>query len=700
MTLLIASAFVHTAQELERAAAWAQQAGADALEARIDAFTGPTTLLRAILQGHGPLPILLTCRSQAEGGQFAGDGVEAGLRTLGIAEQTGAWIDIELGAWRSSGELREQALAYLAANSEAKLILSAHFQGGLPGDIEEQIEEVLRISPKIIAKVAYVVSLTCGLERLVAEHPGENFAAFDLMARFGSRVIAICMGETGAWTRILAPKFGTFATFASITAERTTAAGQPTILEFQNDFRWKAIERDTKVFGVVGAPIAHSLSPKLFNRWFAEHEINAVFVPLRVEGEELQGFLDECRRRPWLDVHGLSVTIPHKVAALNWAGDCADPMSKAIGAANTVVLNETAVAYNTDCYAAVDSLAVAMGQERSELHGLSVDVLGAGGAARAVCYGLREMGCRVTVFARSSKKAAAFSQWGATVCKWEERTKGGGEVLIQCTPLGIWPKTFNSPMPPEALRGRKLVFDLIYRPLKTRLLLDAETVGCRTLSGLDMFVRQAASQFALWTGLTPDMADASRFLRGLIEAESRDRPRIALIGARGSGKSTVGALLAELLNVPHVDTDGLIEAAAGKSIAEIFASEGEAGFRRRELSATLGVLLVCPAVISLGGGFVLHHEEDWIAMRRAAKIVWLTAPADVLAERIQSDPKSPTRRPRLTAKSAEEEMEEILGAREPLYRNYADFVVDTSKHGADEVARQIVALIAADSSNL
>lgn len=680
MTLLIASAFVNTVQEAQRVADQAWKAGADALEARIDSFQGTSSDLRAFLRKQEQSHWLITCRSREEGGHFAGDVVDAGMRTLEIVEGTTASIDIELATWRASAELRRRVSKHLATDTSIKLILSAHFLERVPSDVEEVIRDALSIGLRVVVKIAYAI-----------EHITQSLAAFDLMRAFGSRVIAIAMGEAGSWTRILAPKFGAFATFATLDQAMSTASGQYTVQQLRERFRWESINADTKFFGVAGDLIAHSLSPALFNRWFEHHGHNAVFVPLRV-GQDcggLEQFLSECQRRPWLGLRGLSVTIPHKAAALGWAGEHADPMSRAIGAANTLVLADSGpAAYNTDCHAAVDSLAAALGKNRNELAGHTVDVLGAGGSARAVCYGLCEMGCRVAVFARSAAKATDFADWGASVRNWNDRLSGQGTVLVNCTPIGLWPKIGKSPMPAYALAGKELVFDLIYRPLRTKLLIDAEAAGCKIVGGLDMFVRQAATQFALWTGMTPDTRSAFEFLQNLLCEEVRRRQSVALIGARGSGKSTVAGLLAELLGLAHIDTDEMVVSESGHTIAEIFASEAEAGFRIREHSAVRRAVELAPAVISLGGGAVLD-PANMASIRTLATIVWLTARPSTLVERIESDATSVSQRPSLLSKPLLEEMEEITRVREPIYRAVADLVIDTTNVEADEVARAI-----------
>ncbi len=702
MTHLIASTFAETVHELDVLSALAWDAGADVVEVRIDTFRDDLARLNQFLRKHIDRTWLITCRSQAEGGRFPGDGEEAAFRALEAGKGTVVWLDVELAAWRASSGLRSKVMSHLHVPTSTKLILSGHFFEGVPADLRGVVDEALREGPQVVAKIAYA-----------GFHIADGFLALDLMHRFGRRVIAICMGEAGAWTRVMAKKLGAFATIASLPKTKPTAPGQWSVEEVREDFHWDRIDSGTKVFGVAGDPIAHSLSPRLFNHWFRENNYEAVFVPFRVGADRggLVQFLGECEARPWLALSGLSVTIPHKVEALKFAGDGADPMSRAIGAANTLVLGEAVrAAYNTDCYAAVDSLAAALQQStgegeapaqprlagrlalpsaRSALAGLTVDVLGAGGAARAVCYGLAEMGCSITAFARTGRDVQDFERWGVVVRKWDERVNSSAEVLVNCTPVGMWPMVADSPMPAKTLQGRRLVFDLIYRPPQTKLLAEAAAAGRRTLSGLDMFVRQAATQFALWTGITPDTKGAYEMLKAALQSEAHSQTSVALIGARGSGKTTVGALLAKLLGVTHVDSDEMVMAAAGKSIKEIFETEGEAGFRRRESAAIRNAIAMTPAVISLGGGAVLD-PRNVEAIRGVARVVWLTAPADVLARRMSQDPQSCAHRPPLTSADPPTDIAELIRVREPLYRTAADFIVDTSQLDAAEMARRIV----------
>jgi 3-dehydroquinate dehydratase/shikimate dehydrogenase len=689
MTLLVVSVFAKTVEEAaaRSAAAWKQ--GAEAVELRIDHFRGDPADLAAFLRRQHQRTWIVTCRSAAEGGNSTDD---VGVRIRRLAEAvrgTGALVDFESFDWRDRPEIRKAIESTIDKDkTRPHLILSAHEFSGASQDVRSLVEEALSAEPGVVAKVAYA-----------GAHIGDSFAALDVMHETGPRAIAICMGEDGSWTRVMAKKLGAFAGYAALSSDTTTAPGQWTIDELCSIFRWPEIDPETKVYGLIGDPVAHSAGPLLFNHWFAECGINAVYLPLRLRADSggIARFLDECGKRPWLDIGGFSVTIPHKSAALAWAKDSADPISQRIGAANTICFGAGGnAAYNTDCYAAIASLTDALGCDRADLAGLSVDVLGAGGAASAVLYGLHEFGCRATVYARSADSGKILAKrFGCEARAWGDRARRSGDVIINCTPIGMWPNVDATPLRADGFRGCRLVFDLIYRPLQTTLLADAAAAGCQTLNGLDMFVRQAATQFGLWTGTSPDGASARDFLRCKLEraaphvrASAPGVRCVALVGFRGSGKTTVGRALAVFLGGDFIDTDDLIVKAAGRTIADIFAGEGEAGFRKREAEVIRCVVATPPAVLSVGGGAVLD-ERNVEALRSVATIVWLTAPANVLRERIEADPLTAALRPHLTTGSSIEGVEHLLENREPHYRGAAELIVDTTNAAPEQIAREI-----------
>jgi len=326
----------------------------------------------------------------------------------------------------------------------------------------------------------------------------------------------------------------------------------------------------------------------------------------------------------------------------------------------------------------VASLAAALGRSSVELAGMRVDVLGAGGSASAVVVGLLDLGCEVTVFARSPERV------GFVVRPWSERGDARGEVLINCTPVGLFPNVDDTPMAAEFLGRYRLVFDLIYNPSQTRLLREAAAAGCATLNGLDMFVRQAAMQFELWTSRSADVLSARELLQPGC---------VVLIGMRGSGKTTVGRQLARMLGCEHVDLDEVMEKRAGRSIAEIFSADGEAEFRRLESEALGDVLRSRPGVLSVGGGAVLD-PRNVEALRGAGTVVWLRAAAETLWERTCGDPATARTRPALTELGGLDEIRRLLVEREPLYRSLGRVTVDTANRLPAEIAVEIARRVA------
>ncbi len=512
MTLLAASIPAETLGVLAKRAEAAWAGGAEAVEVRIDALEGDPAAVAAYLKAHRDRTWIVTCRSDQEGGHFLGDTRSRVATLIAAARGTDAYVDFELSDWRRSSNIRQKVLLAAARpdGSGHRLILSSHDFSGVPRDLEAATEPTADTAPASCLKIAYTANHIC-----------DTFAALDAMHSRRARAVGdrgpalsvIAMGEDGSWTRVLAKKLGAMATYCTPDEGSATAPGQITLVDMVGRYRWSSIDESTQVYGVLGDPVSHSMSPLLLNRWFADAGLNSVYLPLRVrpDNDGLARFLAGCRQRSWLDVGGFSVTIPHKKTALDWVGDGADSMARGIGALNTLVFGEAGVrGFNTDCYAAVSSLAGALGCSRSDLSGVTVDILGAGGAARAISYGLSEVGCRLTVYGRSAEKTRALAEArGAVAATWERRMERSGTVLINCTNVGMLPDVDATPLPAEALHGCRLVFDVVYNPMETRLLREASVAGVATLSGLDMFVRQAAMQFELWTGRSPDTRGAA-----------------------------------------------------------------------------------------------------------------------------------------------------------------------------------------------
>jgi 3-dehydroquinate dehydratase/shikimate dehydrogenase len=252
----------------------------------------------------------------------------------------------------------------------------------------------------------------------------------------------------------------------------------------------------------VADPIGHSLSPQIHNAAFGELGINAVYVPFRVPFDALGSFVEDVGR---LGVQGLSVTIPHKEAIAKFLTKV-DPAVKGIGAVNTVIFkDDDVIGYNTDYKAAMDCLERALGGGPapglpSPLKDKRVVVLGAGGVARAIMYGLQRRGAKTTIASRTRSRAQHLAElFNGKAVDWPARHVADSEVIVNCTPVGMHPNVDESPYNKSHLKPSMVVFDTVYNPESTLLLKQARSHGCRTVSGVDMFIHQAALQFLLFT---------------------------------------------------------------------------------------------------------------------------------------------------------------------------------------------------------
>ena len=253
----------------------------------------------------------------------------------------------------------------------------------------------------------------------------------------------------------------------------------------------RMIDTQTSLFGLIGNPVGHSLGPVMHNQAFAATGCNAVYLAFCVT--DVGGALHSMKA---LNVSGLSVTLPHKVTVMEYLDDI-DGTAAKIGAVNTIVnTSGKLTGHNTDSQGAVTAL-----QAHTQIDGKSIAIIGAGGAARSIGFGLAPKAGRLTILNRTRKtgeQLAAGLQ--ADFIPLDECQPERYEILINTTPVGMHPDTHASPMAPKALPGELVVMDIVYNPLNTRLLKEAADSGCRTISGLDMFVFQGAHQFELWTG--------------------------------------------------------------------------------------------------------------------------------------------------------------------------------------------------------
>ncbi len=528
MTLLTVPITVHDRPAALADAARAAALGADLVEYRIDTFVDDLDDIQQLV-AESPLPCIVTCRPTWEGGDYDGDEMHrisllehAGLGDQGI---TPAYLDLELKAYQTSANLRQKVGLVIDHPDQprpdvtAGLILSSHDFLTQPPDLDRKLMAMAEAPACRVIKLAWR-----------ARSLRDNLEAFEILRRKLKPTIALCMGDAGLPSRVLAKKFGALLTFAALDPAAGTAPGQPTIRDLKHLYRWDAIREDTAVYGVIGYPVGHSMSPAFHNAGFDETHFNGVYLPMPIP-PEYEHF--KATVLSWLDYEplhfrGASVTIPHKANLLRFVeeqGGTIEPLAATIGAANTLTKRDDGSLYasNTDYAALLDATCEALSIEREALAGKTVGVLGAGGAARAAVAAFTHTGSHVTVYNRTLDKAEALaSQFGATALGMNQLGSREHEVLINCTPLGMSPKIDATPLPAEAqhlLGPGVVVFDTIYNPLETVLLRDAKAAGCVTINGADMFVRQGAAQFELWTHQTPPL---DVFRRVLLEKLSGD----------------------------------------------------------------------------------------------------------------------------------------------------------------------------------
>jgi 3-dehydroquinate dehydratase / shikimate dehydrogenase len=273
----------------------------------------------------------------------------------------------------------------------------------------------------------------------------------------------------------------------------------------RHDFAYDQIDANTEVYGVMGDPIEQSLSPVVHNAAFRDLGLNKVMVPFLVPTSELPPFFNELL---WLDIKGCSVTIPHKQTIVQHMQQKEGAVERT-GSCNTVVFKEDGqrIGYNTDYRAAMDSLEIAMsGHESDEssspLFDKQVLILGAGGVARAIAFGLMRRGAHVTITNRHDERATELAEEvGCRTVTWSMRASTTADVIINATPVGMHPNVDDTPLPAAAFsRANVMVFDTIYHPENTMMIKLARERGCQTVTGADMFIRQAAVQFKLYTG--------------------------------------------------------------------------------------------------------------------------------------------------------------------------------------------------------
>ncbi|MCO6510142.1 MAG: shikimate dehydrogenase [Aridibacter famidurans] len=465
-------------------------AKASAVELRFDSLSSEE-LEKAVeglseIRGSYEGVLIGTLRSSANG--------QGGIRNVSPDEVASFWSDPRLRRvidWVDAGpeELPEPPTEY------EKIIRSRHFFDHAPSAAElAENASVLKNSgsdpSRNLVKIACTPVDIAGAIPLwnLLDHTGET--------------IAVAMSEYGIWTRILGPAYGSFVTYASIDERSGSAPGQLSFEELTETYRAGEITRETAVYGIVGLPVSHSLSPAIHNAAFRERSIDSVYVPLAVRdaGEFFREMVSPATRSIKWNLRGFSVTHPHKTSMARLV-DRLETAAEAIGAVNTVTIDdETTIGSNTDAEGFLASLKAKLGDPK----GASIGIIGSGGAARAAVYALSNAGARTVIFSRYPSEAKGISdRFGAEIRLLERDPASfqGLDVIVNASPIGSsGGLEGESPVPGEALENLQLAFDMVYNPMRTRFLRDASEAGIPTIGGLEMLIEQAALQFRTWTG--------------------------------------------------------------------------------------------------------------------------------------------------------------------------------------------------------
>jgi 3-dehydroquinate dehydratase / shikimate dehydrogenase len=447
------------------------------LEFRLDYLRDPASALPKIkrfTEYHPHVTAIGTCRRAVNGGKFRGS-VASQLDLLSKIAAAGCQlVDMEV---ESASESKADQVERL--RTRGALIISAHD---------------FRATKKLEETLAKMIAIPADFYKIVgtATTLHDNVVMMKFLEKESDKhsMVGMCMGEQGLTSRILGVRAGSVFTFAAFSAEERTAPGQITSQELRDTYRIEQVDAATRVYGVVGDPVAHSLSPAIMNVAFRRENVNAVYLPLHAKA--LKDLLSCVRDIP---IHGLSVTMPYKEAILSHL-DNTDTHTTKIGACNTVVRAQDGKLYgfNTDAAGVVRPL-----EQRIAIDGAKILVLGAGGAARAAVFGLKERGAEVYILNRTAASAQKLArQAHARTLKRPDLKKHTFDVIINATPVGMG-NTRESPLN-EAEINAKIVFDMVYDPGETRLMTLAKAKGALVIPGIEMFVHQGARQFEIWTG--------------------------------------------------------------------------------------------------------------------------------------------------------------------------------------------------------
>jgi len=457
------------------------------LEFRLDYLRQPQAAIskiRRFLETHQYVTAIGTCRREASNGKFKGS-LASEIDILAKAQAAGCQIvDLEL---ESGLKAKPEAVARLRKNGG--LIVSSHdFRA--TRNLEATLEKMLKVPADIYKIVSTATTLS------------DNVTMMKFLQKESDKhsLVGLCMGEQGIISRVLGVRAGSAFTFGAVSAESKTAPGQMSARDLRGTYRIEQVDAATRVYGVAGDPIEHTLSPVIMNTALRRENVNGVYVALHAKA--LKDLIHCVREIP---LHGLSVTMPYKQAILEYL-DNTDAYTAKIGACNTVVRGQDGklFGFNTDIAGVLRPL-----EQRLPIENAKVLVLGAGGAARAAVFALKERGAEVSILNRSAATGQKLArQARARTIKRSDLRKSVFDVIINATPVGMG-SVRDCPLKEDEIHA-KVVFDMVYDPVETRLLQLARAKGIAVIPGVEMFVHQAARQFEIWTGKPAPAGDMLR----------------------------------------------------------------------------------------------------------------------------------------------------------------------------------------------
>ena len=423
------------------------------------------------------------------------------------------------------------------------------------------------------------------------------------------------------------------------------------------------------LFCLLGNPVDHSVSPAMHNAAFRDLGIHGIYTTMLVKDGELENSISALRG---LNVRGINVTMPFKEEVIKFI-DGIDTPAREVRAVNTIVNeNGKLIGYNTDILGGVEAVLSVI----NDLKGKKAVILGKGGAGRALSYGLGKQGMKTLTLGRTEMVEDNLAV-----------LIDDADLICNCTPLGM--TTGFTPVPKRLLRKKMVIFDAVYGNGVTDLIRDAKEMGCRTVDGLRMLVDQGASSLKLWMGIEPNREVMLKAANdGIKKIRDRKWRNIYFVGFMGTGKSSVGAKVADILKRKFVDTDLEISTQTGLPISGIFKNLGEQEFRRIERDEIEKSCRESGLVVSPGGGSVLNFENV-SEMKEHGSIILLKANANTIYSRVKAE----YSRPLLEGENGGIDNVKLLNEMErraPYYLLARDIEIVTDDKSIETVAREVI----------